>query len=250
MSTNTFFDKLVANQFAKGTKMKLSAVAICAFIFHMPFVSWAGTPTDETVVCPVGGEKFTKTGTASCSTMGRTMSFKPITSCDFVTLLPICPSNGLPMYQEFSEEQIANLEEFIESANFAQLKQLPPWQRAYGVSKHLGQSGTATAFGLLLSSMWYETDVFINNEEILDQFLAESDRELERATAQDKPFLDAIVGYALMASGRVDQAEVRLDRASETADAPEFLLQYISAIRACQSNMERDGCKPHDRFNP
>ncbi|MEO9650934.1 MAG: hypothetical protein ABJ360_23925 [Roseobacter sp.] len=230
--------------------MKLSSLAMCVFLLHTPISSWAGTPTDETVVCPVGGEKFTITGTASCSTMGRTMSFKPLTSCDFVTRLPVCPSNGLPVYQEFSEEQLSNLDGFLKTSDFAQLKLLPPWQRAYGVSQHLGQSGTATSFGLLISSLWYETEAFLGNEVILDQFLVESEGELERASVEDKPFLEAIIGYTLMASGRADEAEIWLGRASETESAPEYLFQYISAIRACRSNMQSDRCRPHDRFDP
>jgi len=225
-------------------------LAACSFALHAPISSWAGTPVDETVVCPVGGERFTITGTLSCSTQGRTMSFKPLTSCDFVTRLPVCPSNGLPMYQEFSEEQLSNVEEFLETSDFAQLKLLPPRQRAYGVSKHLGQSGTAASFGLLIRSMWYETEAFIGNEVVLDPFLVESEGELERASIEDKPFLEAIVGYALMASGRADEAKIWLDRASETEAAPEYLFQYISAIRACRYNMQSDGCRPHDRFDP
>lgn len=198
----------------------------------------------------MGGEQFTITGTLSCSTQGRTMSFRPLTSCDFFTRLPICPTSGLPVYQEFSDEQVSDLEVFLETPDFAQLRQLPPWQRAYGVAEHLGQSGTATAFGLLLSSMWYEFENFISNEDILEQFLVEVDAELERAPNPDKPFLEAIVGYVLMASGRAEEAEIRLNRASEAIDAPDFLLQYISAIRACQPNLEVEGCRPHDRFDP
>ncbi len=231
-------------------QMKFFTVAMCGFLSLAPSLSWSGTPTDETFVCPVGGEQFTITGTLSCSTQGRTMSFRPLTSCDFVTRLPICPTNGLPVYQDFSNEQVSDLEVFLETPDFTQLKQLPPWQRAYGVAEHLGQSGTATSFGLLLSSMWYEFEGFIKNDDILDQFLAEADGELERAAEADKPFLEAIVGYVLMASDRIEEAEVRLTRASEAPDTPDFLLQYISAVRACQPNMEMEGCRPHDRFDP
>ncbi|WP_299938380.1 hypothetical protein [uncultured Pelagimonas sp.] len=229
--------------------MKFFTVAMFGFLFLTPSLSWSGTPIDETIVCPVGGEQLTITGTLSCSTQGRAMSFRPFTSCDFVTRLPICPTNGLPVYREFSDEQVSDLEVFLETPDFAHLKQLPPWQRAYGVAEHLGQSGTTTAFGLLLNSMWYETEDFLGNDDILERFLAEADGELERASDTDKPFLEAIVGYVLMASDRAEEAEIRLNRASEAADAPDFLIQYISAIRACRPNMEEEGCRPHDRFD-
>lgn len=230
--------------------MKTALTALSFYLAISAGASWAGIPTEETVTCPVGGEEFEITGTLSCSTQGRTMSFRPLTSCDFVTRLPVCPSNGLPIYQEFSEEQVTRLEEFVETAEYASLKELSPWQRAYGVSLFLGQSGTDAAFGLLLSAMWYETEDLLESETGFAQFITESEAELQRASEADKPFLDAIIAYALSAAGQFEEANLRLDRAAETSNAPEYLLQYISAIRACQPNMNLDGCRPYDHFNP
>lgn len=230
--------------------MKNALTALSFYLTISAGALWAGTPTEETVTCPVGGEQFEITGTLSCSTQGRTMSFRPLTSCDFVTRLPICPSNGLPIYQEFSEEQITRLEKFVETADYASLRELSPWQRAYGISLFLDQSGTGAAFGLLLNAMWYETEDLLESETAFAQFIAESDAELQRASEEDRPFLDAIIAYALSAAGQIEEANLRLDRASETSNAPDYLLQYISAIRACQPNMNEDGCRPYDRFNP
>ncbi|MEM9342480.1 MAG: hypothetical protein AAGA87_05500, partial [Pseudomonadota bacterium] len=67
--------------------MKLIVGALCTAIF-LSSAAGAGTPFEDTMTCPVGGEEFTIVSTASCSTMGRTMSFRPVTSCDFVTRLP------------------------------------------------------------------------------------------------------------------------------------------------------------------
>lgn len=230
--------------------MKLKVMAVCFGVIFSPHLSWAGTPVTDTMVCPVGGESFENTGTLSCSTQGRTMSFRPVTSCDFVTRLPVCPSNGLPVYQNFSDEQVADLDSFLETPEFERLKLLPPWQRAYGVSEHLGETGTAISFNLLLNAMWYETDSFLANDGALDSLLTETDSELERSPEESKPFLDAIIGYTLLVSGRVDEAEMRLDRASQASIESEYLLQYIATIRECQSDMQRDGCRPDDMFNP
>ncbi len=216
----------------------------------LPNISFGGIPTEEEVICPVGGEKFTVIGTMSCSTMGRTMSFRPLTSCDFVTRLPVCPSNGFPMYQEFSGEQITSLEKFTKTDEFEVLRQLPPWQRAYGIALNLGQSGTETAFNLLLSALWYESGEFLESEEAVSQLMKEAEDILLRADAETRPFLNAILGYMLSAVGRFDEANIMLNNAASAQSAPDYLLQYISAIQACQSDMAQEGCRPNDSFNP
>lgn len=229
-------------------KQALVSLVCCASIFAG--ASWAGTPVDEATTCPVGGEEFEITGTLSCSTQGRTMSFRPLTSCDFVTRLPICPGNGLPIYQEFSNDQVARLEEFVETPEYNALRELPPWQRAHGVSVFLDQSGTEVAFGILLNALWYETEELLASDSAFNQFVEETEAELQRASEADRPFLEAILAYALSAAGRFDEANLRLDRAKQTPEVPEFLLHYITAIQECQSDMSRDGCRPSDRFNP
>jgi hypothetical protein len=223
-----------------------------AFYLFSLGLSWAGEPVEETVICPVGGEEFTITGTMSCTTYGdiRTMSLRPVTSCEFATKLPVCPDNGLPMYQEFSKEQVSDLTVFLNTAEYAALRDLPPWLRAHGISRHLGQSGTKTAFNLLLSAMWHEPEQFFDNNFTLDQLIQETELELARSPEEDRPFLNAIAGYALAVAGRIEDSNKRLQRAKQTSGVSEFLLQYISAIENCQSDMRKEGCGPDDPFDP
>lgn len=225
------------------------AIPLTALLL-LPSVAPAGSPTEDEVVCPVGGESFTVTGTLSCSTMGRTMSFRTVTSCDWVTKLPVCPSNGLPIYKEFSTDQIADLETFLLTPEFESLRELPPWQRAYGVANHLGELGTEVSFGIMLSAMWFETEAFFESELAINKFLDEASQEVSRAPVEEAPFIEAISAYALSVAGRHGEAEEKLQVAESAAGAPTFLLDYIAAIRSCQSDMQRDGCKPNDSFNP
>ncbi len=203
----------------------------------------AGMPTEETVTCPVGGEEFTVVGTLSCSTMGRTMSFKPVSSCDFVTRLPICPSNGLPLYQEFSDQQVDRLEGLLDSEEYQEIAALSPWRRAYRISVFLEGSGTPTGFNLLLNGYWYD-EAFLGEAEALDDLLAEAATERSRAPAADRPFLDAILAYALFRAGRTQDAEAMLNTARSATDIPDFLDAYIDRIEACVANPEADGCAP------
>lgn len=225
-------------------------LCICLLFLFSGNAAWAGFPIEETVTCPVGGEKFTVTETASCTTFGRTMSFRPITSCEFVTRLPVCPSNGLPVYQEFAEDQVAELRSFLETPDYAALKELPPWRRAYGLSAHLGQSGTETAFWLLMNAMWYEAGSFFESRSALDHLLHEAEFELKRTPQESQAFLNAILAYALAHAGRIEESVERLTLAKQAQETPEYLQQYISAIEACQSNAESPDCHPDAAFVP
>ncbi|WP_299395462.1 hypothetical protein [Pelagibius sp.] len=138
----------------------------------------------------------------------------------------------------------------MDTDDYAALKDLPPWQRAYGLSVHLGQSGTETAFGLLLSAMWYETDSFFESPGALDDLLHEAEFELERAGEEAKPFLNAIVAYALAYAGRIEESVERLKLAKQAKDPPEHLQNYISAIETCQTDMDAPACRPDAPANP
>ncbi len=225
-----------------------SIFIFCLFVFTTPL--WAGEPVTERLACPVGGEKFKITGTLSCSTLGRTMSMRPITSCDFITRLPVCPSNGLPVYQKFSTEQVEILERFVDTDDYKAIGTLPPWQRAYGIAKYLDQSGTKVAFGLLLKAFWYETAPLLQNSAAMDQFLGEAEAELRRAPDADRPFLNALLAYALFAAGRTQEAEHNLQHAKTAPNIPESLQQYISAIEGCKTKMASAGCLPDAPLDP
>ncbi|MCP4185100.1 MAG: hypothetical protein GY761_17615 [Hyphomicrobiales bacterium] len=231
--------------------MNIQVLFSVVFLLLTEHFSWAGHPIEETKVCPVGGEKFNVTGTLSCTTAGqiRTMSMRPATSCEFVTRLPVCPENGLPVYQEFTQEQVAKLEIFLKTPQFQNLKSLPPWQRAYGVSQHLGESGTAIAFHLLNGALWYEGEEFLKSERAVDRFLIEAKSEVGRASERDKPFLQAIIAYVLVTSKRPNEAEVWLKKVSQSVEGSDYLKQYLSAIRACQNDIDREGCGPLDNFD-
>ncbi len=210
----------------------------------------AGSPVDATLTCPVGGESFSVVETTSCSLQGRTMSFRPLTTCDFITQLPVCPSNGLPLFQEFSDEQVAQLTEFVGSAEFAPLLELPAWQRAYQVAVKMGLSGTPGAFGLLMNAVWFEGESLAGNTEMTARFMDEFEIEVARAEPIEGAFLRAIVAYFLQTTGQPDQAEALLTQAKAVPGIPETLTQYIAAIENCRTQMDQFACQPNTPFTP
>ncbi len=209
---------------------------------------WAGMPVEATMKCPVGGEEFTITKTPSCTTMGRTMSFRPRTTCDFITRLPVCPSNGLPVYQEFSEEQVIDLTRFMESEAYASLKQLPPWYRAYRIAEHLGETKTRATFGLLLEAFWYQPEEFLDSETAMDHLLAEAGFELERLQEPSRPFLHAFLGYAMASAERFAESSDHLAQAKATPGIPEELRAYIARVESCHEDMSAPECQPSAPF--
>jgi hypothetical protein len=103
----------------------------------------AGIPTSEKVKCAVGGKSFTITGTMSCSRFGGSQDFlfKVESSCDFVTKLPQCPDNGLPMYKEFTAAEVALLKNYLKGPEFVALRGRSRYDLAKKTDDFFGQHG-------------------------------------------------------------------------------------------------------------
>ena len=78
----------------------------------------AGTPYQEKITCPIGGEVFEHTSTGSWSTFGARPDGKPYGSWIFPMPIPVCPSNKLPIYSKFSEGELAQLKPLVASEEF------------------------------------------------------------------------------------------------------------------------------------
>lgn len=97
------------------------AVAAASFALTVSLASMpvtAGTPYEEDMVCPIGGEKFKHTSTGSYSTFGARPDGKPYGSWIFPMPIPVCPSNLLPIYSKFTPQEIAKLEPLVGSAEY------------------------------------------------------------------------------------------------------------------------------------
>ncbi|MCB2130696.1 MAG: hypothetical protein KDE03_16930, partial [Rhodobacteraceae bacterium] len=134
----------------------------------------AGIPVEEDITCPVGGETFTIVSTMSCSSMGATMSLRPLTSCDFVTRLPVCPSNGLPLFKDFPADEVARLERYVQTPDYAALRDLAPALRAYHVAKFLGDETDHERLWLLIDAALYDAPASRSDPANLDLLLAEA----------------------------------------------------------------------------
>lgn len=78
----------------------------------------AGMPFSEPMKCPIGGESFEHTTTASYTIFGQRPDGKPYGSWHFPLDLPRCPGNGLIVFETFSPADLAGLEPLIASAEY------------------------------------------------------------------------------------------------------------------------------------
>lgn len=121
-----------------GGRVFLPLLALLAAAGAAP--AQASTYTEEEVVCPVGGEKFTRMALMSISTWGALPDGMPLGSGVFPVELPQCPSNGLVMYRDFTPEEVARLAPFIASEGYKALRSAgeTPRYLAYRTAQFLG----------------------------------------------------------------------------------------------------------------
>ena len=197
------------------------AIAILAASL-VPAAGMAGTPVTRTMTCPIGGASFDHTSTASSSVIGERPDGKPYGSWKFPMALPECPDNGLVLYKEYDEEELARLEPLIASDAYKALIEAGDTQyyRAYWLMREMGV-GPERHLWALLQAAW-EAD---GQPELRARYLA----ELVEASAAVEPNPDDLnwIGMegrainALRELGRFDEARARLDKvAPEPAGGP------------------------------
>ena len=200
----------------------------------------AGILIDQELTCPVGGEIFTIDGTASCSTMGRMLSLKPITSCDFITRLPVCPKNKLPMYRDFTDDEVKRITAFMDSNEYKDALDEPVYLRAYLLSKTLEDDESLEPFILLQSAIWYgQTSPQISD--LYDKALQQAKSSMDK---DDLPFWLAAASFEAWSNQDFEKAKQRLQDAKSHADPEnEYLGRYIKRLNQCFSgNLTGEDC--------
>lgn len=216
---------------------------IASFLF-LPLAAQAGIPTTTELTCPIGGERFEITETLSCSSSGeRTMSFSPISTCDFVTRLPQCPQNFLPMYKEFSDTELELLRSYMQSESYESSVDRSRFYLAYIVENYLGEGGEGLPFWLLLQGLWFDPDNTFSDEAYMQNFFFEAESEMHRVEDDELPYVKSIVAFANAKAGDSDTAHRLMDEAASLAEI-EYLGYYHTGIRACLDNPASEFCEP------
>jgi hypothetical protein len=208
---------------------------------------FAGALYPEEIVCPVGGEKFTVYRFAACAVQPR-MSVYQITTCEPFDELPVCPSNGLPLYRDFSAAEVERLTGFVETAEYGDLSGKSVYLRAHAVEEFLVGEGSVEAFWLLHSALCGNAEMSQTEPDLVDLYVREADREKDRASAEDRPYLMVATAHQLALVGRDDEAKTWLENAREAAEAAEYkgqhLYGYIETVTRCVGKADAAECQP------
>jgi len=139
--------------------MRVCLALLFGLLVAAPGAAQAGMPVTVKEKCAVGGESFDYTTTASYSTFGARPDGKPYGSWTFPLALPVCPTNGLVMYREFSEDEIARLPDLLASPEFVALRPAEtPYYRAAWLAKALDPKAADRPWLLLDASWEADTD--------------------------------------------------------------------------------------------
>lgn len=224
-------------------KQFLAGIAACVIV--LPMAASAGIPVATQLTCPIGGEKFDITETALCSNSSdRRMSFAPTSSCDFISRLPQCPGNLLPMYKDFSEEELDLLRDYMLSESYDSNIDRSRYYLAYIIEKYLSND-PAQAFWLLLSGLWYDHENAFSNPIFMDAFFFEAIGEMNRVPASDLPYVQAVTAFAYATNDQPDQAQALLEKAKSANISEGILPTYISRIETCMVDAQNKFCQPN-----
>lgn len=190
------------------------AAFLAAIFLSGPAAS--STPYIRTLTCPIGGEEFEHLETMSYSTEGSRPDGKPYGNWDFPIAFPVCPSNGLVVFKEFTSDEIAKLGPIIASQTYLAMRKVDtPYYRAAWLKRQI-EPGSDT-IGLLIQAIW-ETD---ETPRLRARYLA----ELAESVSAEPPATISVEWFveqarainAMRELGRFDEALARLSALRMTA---------------------------------
>ncbi|RVT93989.1 hypothetical protein [Sphingomonas crocodyli] len=232
----------------KFTVMAIGLTAVPAF---------AGMPVPVKMKCAVGGEAFTHITTASYTIFGRRPDGKPFGSWHFPLDIPVCPGNGLVMFQEeFSADEVKTLKVLISSPEYRAMRDRDTsYYKAAWLMRSLGRSPIDVAWKVVQASWQADGDIPLKqryqaeyaaaitalprDDQSIDWMLMQARagnayRELERFD-EAKAVLDGLplasLDVPVPAQSRNAAGEVENGKAIEDAENRRGILRYVKDVR-------------------
>ncbi len=207
---------------------------------------WAGMPIDKEVSCAIGGEKFKTTSTMSCTTFGQTMSMQPITSCEFVTKLPQCPGNKLPMYKEFSEAELLEIEKIMHTEAYKDAATKSRYFLAATIEQSLSSPDVVEIFSLLQQGLWYTPKQSYEDSDYMRAYHKSAKAAFAQEDYESKPFWRGAQAMVFIGEGNLTAARnnIKLMK-TDNAESKDYLKSYKRALTYCLKNPTDDKlCQP------
>ncbi len=199
----------------------------------------SGAASAETLTCPVGGEHF-EAPTAQCNgASGLTMLLMPL-GCPPAPM-PQCPQNFLPMYRDFTTEELPLLAQYMQSESYESNVDFSPYYLAYITEKFLSGPDKSLPAQLLLQGLWQDPALITADPEYMAALASEL-APSPAATPDEAATRLALLAFIKLLGGEAGAGEGLLAQAeSQEARAPETLV-YLSAVRACFSDQSQPHC--------
>lgn len=231
-------------------------LAIGAFLAMLATASHAGVPYQQKQVCPVGGQKFETIGTGSCSTSGFTQDFffKRPSSCDFVTRLPQCPDNKLPLYKEFTKDEVTLLEAYMATEEYLAIEGRSRFYIAKKIDDFLVAKGSAPVmnFSYLLGGLQNDRENTENDNEYRQWVIDAGVQDIGKGDPADIPYVRLLMAYTAYLGGQFDQASVLLQAVKEDVsvkDSP-LVKTYVAKVERCVLAKDINLCPSTDYVMP
>jgi hypothetical protein len=163
----------------------------------------------EKMTCPIGGADFTYTSAAAVPGIGLRPDGKPYGNGVYPSALPECPDNGLVLYKDYSEEEVAKLTPLVASEAYQALRSETPYYRAYWLMKQMGVDSGRYLLALL-EAAWQADDRPELRARYLTEFAEESGKVDPRPDDMNWIGMEGRAINALRELGRFDDASTRL----------------------------------------
>ena len=199
----------------------------------------AGIPFNRPVTCPIDGREFTVRSTLSCTQFGYRMSLGPISSCDWITRLPICPGSGFPVYRDFTPGEAEAARILVDTPGYAAARARSPWYLAWFVETRLG-GDPVVGLRLLISGLGFDRAAF-DSPDYRAHILKVSTPLLPRLEVQERGMIRALGAFLLIHQGDTEAASAVIRTLRHEPDPP---AQYLDAIEACIADRNARTCDP------
>lgn len=213
----------------------ISLILVCA-LFCAATTVRAGIPFTVEKVCPVGGEQFSHTETASYSTWGSRPDGKPYGSWIFPFPLPECPTNKLVLYRDFAEDELEKLAALIASPQYFALHEDTPYYRASWLAKRMDTKPEEqfNSLWLLMRAGWQADPMSERRARYLREFAKSAGAIALEVNNLDTLFLRFRAGNAWRELGEFERARTAI------SSLPKMQLDVTVPDRDSASRKERD----------
>lgn len=203
----------------------------------------AGTPYEVELTCPVGGEEFSHTSTASFSTWGSRPDGKPYGSWVIPMPLPECPSNRLVMFREFEEEEIEKLSALVQSDQYIALHDQTTYYRAQWLADHLSEDLQLP--WLLVRAVWQTDEKPEQRRAYLAEFAKRAGALPYDRTDFESAYLRFLVANAHRELGQFNDAlatleNIEIHAAQQTDENWKWLSERLPLLEQAIVSMDSD----------